>query len=97
VKNHSFIVPATAAATFPVSVTTASAARGALRKLVLSATVAVLALGSASAFAWSQHGTAYTSRGTYNGARYGSCGGNSCSHAGGVAAPTAVWRPTPAP
>ena len=66
---------------------TTASVRGALRKLVLAATVAMLALGSASAFAWSQHGTAYTSRGTYNGARYGSCGGGSCSHAGGVAGP----------
>jgi len=47
-------------------------ARRALRKLVPGAVAAVLALGSASAFAWSGHGTAYTSRGTYNGAHYGS-------------------------
>ena len=55
--------------------------------IIVTAAAAVLTLGSASAFAWSQHGTAYTSRGTYNGAHYGSCGAGSCSHAGGVAGP----------
>ena len=65
----------------------ANLARGALRKVVLGAAAAVFALGSASAFAWSGHGTAYTSRGVYNGSHYGSCGGGSCSHAGGVAGP----------
>ncbi len=84
-NTRSFIPPTTAASrALPA---TASSVGGALRRFVLAATVAMLALGSASAFAWSQHGTAYTSRGTYNGARYGSCGGGSCSHAGGVAGP----------
>ena len=84
-NTRSFVPPATAA--FATFAATTASVRGALRKLALAATVVVLALGSASAFAWSQHGTAYTSRGTYNGARYGSCGGGSCSHAGGVAGP----------
>src|ERR1700744_6299397 len=77
VKIRSSVIPA-ATATF---------ARVTLRNLVLAAAAAVFALGSASAFAWSQRGTAYTSHGTYNGAHYGSCGGGSCSHAGGVAGP----------
>src|ERR1700729_2718659 len=57
-------------------------------RYLVAATASLLILTSTSAFAgWSGHGTAYTPRGTYNGAHYGSCGGGSCSHAGGVAGP----------
>ncbi|RDT01911.1 hypothetical protein DWU95_20510, partial [Burkholderia contaminans] len=51
-------------------------------------TAAALTFACAPAFAgWAGHGTAYTPRGTYNGAHAGSCGGGSCSHAGGVIGP----------
>ena len=53
----------------------------------IAATGVLLLLASTSASAWTGHGTAYTPRGTYNGAHFGSCGGGSCSHAGGVVGP----------
>ncbi|MGC2036559.1 MAG: hypothetical protein WA692_03000, partial [Paraburkholderia caledonica] len=85
-KTHSFAVPVSGASSAAVTSFSPSARRT-LRKLALTATTAMLALGSVSAFAWSQHGTAYTSRGVYNEGHYGSCGGGSCSHAGGVVGP----------
>ncbi|MBN3812496.1 hypothetical protein G3N97_25815, partial [Paraburkholderia sp. Ac-20347] len=59
-----------------------------MNKLTLAVAATLIGLASAPAFAgWSGHGTAYTPHGTYSGAHAGSCGGGSCSHAGGVVGP----------
>ncbi|MDR5740448.1 MULTISPECIES: hypothetical protein [unclassified Caballeronia] len=59
-----------------------------IHRMMIVAAAAALALSSGSAFAgWARGGTAYTARGEYNGAHFGSCGGESCSHAGGVVNP----------
>lgn len=59
-----------------------------LRRLLIAVATTALALSSGSAFAgWARGGTAYTGRGAYSGAHVGACGGESCSHAGGVMNP----------
>ncbi|WP_350029826.1 hypothetical protein [Caballeronia sp. INDeC2] len=59
-----------------------------MRHFLIVAAAAALTLCSNSAFAgWARGGTAYTGRGEYQGAHVGSCGGGSCSHAGGVENP----------
>jgi hypothetical protein len=94
VKNASFQL--STASAWLASTASAVRVRLTIKKLALAACAAVSVLGCAPASAWTSRGTAYTSRGTYNGAHAGSCGGGSCSHAGGDAAPGAVWLPIPA-
>jgi len=70
------------------SVCDASSSKRRVRHLLVVAAAAALTLCSSSAFAgWARGGTAYTGRGEYQGAHVGSCGGGSCSHAGGVENP----------
>ena len=62
------------------------------RRIALAAAATVIgasaSLVSAPAWAgWYGHGTAYTSRGEYNGAHGGYCSGGTCNHAGGVVGP----------
>lgn len=69
-------------------ITDSCSSKASLRWLLIVVATAMLALSSGSAFAgWARGGTAYTGRGAYSGAHVGSCGGGSCSHAGGVMNP----------